>query len=182
MQQFNNYLLELKQTATKLLCSNASFLMVHSLHLLLQATRGLFDQFSVVSKHHVHNSIIDVESVDFYSGRAPDLCNIPPMRFYCKADVAKKLHDQGIANVPPCLDLTGWFHFLSITVHQDNPADLESMYEDVLRYARTLGTVTVAQDITVTDTIFTAMSALWPDAAIAEAASSSSAMAEHFNP
>ena len=103
-------------------------------------------------------------------GRAPDLCAVPAARFYRKSDVSRRLREAGINTVPLCIDNTGWYHFLSITVAGEEVTELEHVYDHLVAFARTVMGVALAEDVHADEETFAAITALWPDAAIAEIA------------
>ena len=84
--------------------------------------------------------------------------------------MARRLREAGINATPPCIDITGWYHFLSITVPGEEPADLEQVYNYLVAYTRTVMSVSLAEDVQADESTFAGITALWPDTAIAEIA------------
>ena len=118
---------------------------------------------------HVFDSVAIFNTAPL-AGRVPGLCNAPVAGFYRKADVSRRLHEAGTNIIPSCIDITGWYHFLSITVPGEDAAELEQVYERLVTYARTVMAVAFAADVAADEDTFTAITAQWPDAILAEIA------------
>lgn len=94
------------------------------------------------------------------TGKAPDVCDVPPARCFRREDVRRKLRDRGV-DLPSCFDMTGWLHFLGTTVNVDAPEEMNAIWDRLLQQATSMGPVEVANEHVLTEEEFTALTRLW---------------------